>query len=88
MKKKARPCKVCGKVISANMSKHMLMHAPKAFQCSQCPKMFRHLGNLHVHSKYHLKDRPYSCDICKQGFARKQNWQRHILGHKEGIELK
>ena len=85
---KEKACKICGKVINDNMSKHMLMHGPKTLQCPHCPKMFRHKSNLKIHLPYHLAVRPFSCEVCDQKFARKANWKRHLLQHKNGIEIK
>ena len=83
-------CTVCGKIIFGSrraMNKHLLVHEPPSVQCSQCPKMFRYVSNLKIHEKYHLEVRPYRCDDCDQGFARKQHYQRHMLQkHQKKVE--
>ena len=83
LRTKMDSCKICGKVIACQMAKHMLVHEEKKVQCPECPKTFRHISNLNVHRKYHLKVRPFPCELCGQGFARKQNYQRHMAKHKQ-----
>ena len=76
-------CKICGKVVTARLQQHMLIHEEKRLKCPHCPKMFRIKGNLSTHLKYHLAERPFPCELCGQGFARKQNYQRHMKKHKQ-----
>ena len=83
LRTKMETCKICGKVITSEMARHMLLHEEKKFKCPECPKTFRHTANLNVHLKYHLKVRPFPCEVCGQGFSRKQNYQRHMAKHKQ-----
>ena len=75
-KVKTKTCPVCGKVVS-DLTKHMRIHQAPSIPCPQCPKMFRHAGNLTVHLQYHLAVKPFHCSLCDKGFSRKQNYERH-----------
>ena len=78
------PCEKCGKKFSNSykLTKHIKNNHEKQ-PCPQCGKVFAdskmktHI--LAVHTEDHLK--PYVCQICKKGFAKKQPYEYHMNGH-------
>lgn len=54
---------------------------PLKYPCSQCPKMWRTLGELRNHEATHSTSRPYICEICGQAYKHKQALDIHIGMH-------
>ncbi|KAJ3021722.1 hypothetical protein HKX48_007891 [Thoreauomyces humboldtii] len=50
---------------------------PNGFKCV-CGRVFAKLHNMKYHyQKVHQKEKPYVCDVCQRGFARKHDLKRH-----------
>lgn len=60
----------------------------KPYACEQCtgtkkPRSFKRASNLRAHLQTHTKGKEYFCDVCFEGFTRKNDLQRHELLHGE-----
>ena len=56
-------CKVCDKSFSRkdNLSRHLLIHSEKKFQCHHCSKCYSEQGKLKIHqTRHHLDAKPIS----------------------------
>ena len=78
-------CKQCGKGfhIKDNMNKHIrIVHERndgKMWRCSYCSKEFLVKGNLTQHIRgIHLKQFPFTCSKCQQGFRRMKDMMIHM----------
>ncbi|XP_061170917.1 zinc finger protein with KRAB and SCAN domains 8-like [Saccostrea echinata] len=50
--------------------------------CKLCPAKFKHLSVLKQHcDEIHSKKINFTCTICKKDFARKNQYNRHMLSH-------
>ncbi|KAK2159849.1 hypothetical protein LSH36_145g07000 [Paralvinella palmiformis] len=78
-------CQQCGKGfhIKDNMNKHIrIVHEKndgKMWRCSYCSKEFLVKGNLTQHIRgIHLKQFPFTCSKCQQGFRRMKDMMIHM----------
>lgn len=77
-------CKLCNKCFTRryNLSAHMETHnkdREHPFPCMGCTKRFVRKTDCERHYKsVHLKERPYFCGYCKQGFTRKDILSRSV----------
>jgi uncharacterized Zn-finger protein len=52
-------------------------------QVEGCKKIFKGKGNLKVHMRGHLKDRPFRCENCEKCFSTKGNLKAHSFIHRD-----
>ena len=73
-------CKLCDKVITHSMRKHMITHKKeRPFKCDVCEKTFKFMPTLRRHvDMVHKKLQVVSCDMCGKGFPQKQNLDKHM----------
>ena len=85
-------CKVCYRSFTRkdNLSRHMLIHSKKGFQCSHCSKCYSQQGKLKVHTvRHHIDVKPISskkslvCTYCSKMFRRSFNFKRHMAACKK-----
>ncbi len=56
---------------------------PAKFQCNLCEKTYSRANSLNTHQlREHAKERPFVCGVCKKGFVRKYELERHEGIHK------
>ncbi|XP_017785537.1 PREDICTED: gastrula zinc finger protein XlCGF57.1-like [Nicrophorus vespilloides] len=55
-------------------------HSSKSNPCQECGKVFSS-SKLTQHMRTHTKEKPYVCNICKQGFSMSGNLKRHMMTH-------
>ncbi len=71
------PCDQCGANFPsiASLQDHLKNghNEPEKFPCPDCGRVFSLANNLAIHMKTHKAHKSYSCPICKQSFARKEN---------------
>lgn len=49
--------------------------------CPVCRKNFSKRGNMLIHLRIHMKEKPFACRICKRKFTQKNSMQRHLRTH-------
>jgi uncharacterized Zn-finger protein len=49
--------------------------------CEMCKKRFLSQGHLNIHSRIHLKQKPFTCDQCQKNFTQKDNLITHKRVH-------
>ena len=89
-------CKVCNRsfIRKDNLSRRMLIHSKKRFQCSHWSKCYSQQGKLKVHTiRHHLDAKPISskmslvCAHCSKMFGRSFNFKRHMaVCKKKSVE--
>ena len=89
-------CKVCDKSFSRkdNLSRHLLIHSEKNFQCHHCSKCYSQQGKLKIHqTRHHLDAKPISsknslvCANCSKMFGRSFNFKHHMaVCKKKSVE--
>ena len=80
--KEIYPCNDCFAVFNKmeDLSSHVDKCNPnqlKAPKCSKCKKSFTRYITLVQHTRVHLEIYPYSCEICKKGFATNAEVHNH-----------
>ncbi|XP_030759766.1 zinc finger protein 836-like isoform X2 [Sitophilus oryzae] len=68
-----------------SLKKHIrVVHSDKRLQfvCTDCPKRFKTITQLHFHMIGHGKDVPYKCDKCDIRFIEYHLFLRHKRNHK------
>ena len=75
-------CKVCDKSFSRkdNLSRHLLIHSEKKFQCHHCSKCYSRQEKLKIHqTRHHGGERQTSlqCAYCLKHFTRDYTLKRH-----------
>lgn len=79
-------CPTCHKFFK-RISSHMLTHITlkndpeRPFPCNYCPKVFKNLSNLTIHTRSHTGFKPYICEICQKGFTQSGNLVHHLRIH-------
>ncbi|KAL1260757.1 hypothetical protein QQF64_008584 [Cirrhinus molitorella] len=77
-------CEKCGKKFSqlraleTHLRKHTQKFEKKKFPCATCGKSFKDLA---AHERVHAEIRPFTCDICGQGFTVKGSLYMHQRVH-------
>jgi len=91
---KSFSCKTCDKKFFTyvTMRRHSLLHKKKPFACRKCPKTFFLLIHLERHKLLHKNDdgkdtRPFICDICGKGYAKRFILNAHKQIHSEGRQF-
>ena len=89
-------CEVCDKSFSRkdNLSRHLLIHREKKFQCHHCSKCYSQQGKLKIHqTRHNLDAKPISsknslvCANCSKMFGRSFNFKRHMaVCKKKSVE--
>lgn len=73
-------CDTCNKTFHrrSNLNQHRLSHtAQRTFACPLCDKVFKRSCGLSAHHRsFHLKLRPFQCDLCLRRFALKADMRR------------
>ena len=55
------------------------MKTKNTFLCEVCGRSCRRAGHLAIHMRKHNGERPYRCDTCNRGFAKKFDLKRHVM---------
>ena len=64
------------------MKVHERIHTgDKPYNCTQCDKAFRDLGDLRTHERIHTGEKPFSCSKCDLKFARADTLKKHKKFH-------
>lgn len=53
----------------------------KQHQCSECGKIYKHLGTLSVHKKMHAGEFNFKCEYCDKEFYLAEYYNRHLRVH-------
>lgn len=67
--------------LKSSRKKQSNMIKPLKYQCPQCPKMWRTVGELRSHVATHSTLRPYICEVCGQAYKHKQALDIHVGMH-------
>lgn len=61
---------------------------PTKYQCEICQKTYSRANSLNTHRlREHTKEKPFVCRVCKKGFVRNYELERHGTTHKgNGVE--
>lgn len=60
------------------------------YQCEYCPRRFKTLTQLKLHTRLHTGEKPFGCASCDERFIRKDYLKRHLSkcsGKREGPEV-
>ncbi|XP_056119476.1 gastrula zinc finger protein XlCGF8.2DB-like [Rhinichthys klamathensis goyatoka] len=82
--KKQHCCEKCGKkftqlrALKTHLRKHTQKFEKKKFPCSTCGKSFKDLA---AHERVHAEVKPFTCEICGQGFTVKGSLYMHQRVH-------
>lgn len=86
-KDKPYKCDLCGVsfVTSSHLGRHMKSHNNiKPHKCTICDRAFILPGHLRDHMRsQHTGERPFSCEICGNNFARRKLLRQHMQLHGE-----
>ncbi len=62
------------KLLKKGRSKRKKAHF---YLCLFCGESLKTRANLDQHRRIHKKERPFSCQICKNRFKKKEKWKKH-----------
>lgn len=81
--KRKHRCPYCQiEYIAKEFRLHVENHRKKVnYKCAKCPRTFRRMNHLKIHSLKHIKEFPFTCEHCEKGFVIKENYNCHILLH-------
>lgn len=78
-------CDECGKSFatpySLNTHKNIHTNTERNVPCTQCGKKFRNRGDLKLHLKRHVEEKPFQCDHCKKRFSDMAYMKAHMGTH-------
>ena len=68
-KKRSKPTKASNSATSGEKKESK----PKKHACTLCPKKFTRPAELQRHIRVHTGEKPFKCELCHQGFRRKDH---------------
>ena len=74
-----------------NARLHKTKRKKKCHRCSVCDSLLGNATSLKRHMRVHSGEKPFSCDLCKQAFARKATLSNHYAAihlRKQGLASK
>lgn len=84
-------CNTCEKGFKRKfaLKRHAAIHnfGKKKIKCESCEMSFHTNAALNHHMRVHTRERPYNCEICKQPYSYKHDFNRHCF-KKHGVFLK
>ena len=74
-------CDCCGSRhgVKHLLKKHMMIHLPPSFSCSECDKKFVYVSDLKNHEKLYRGILDENCKLCSEGYATKCGLNDHII---------
>ena len=69
-KKRSKPTKASNSATGGGEKKES---KPKKHACTLCPKKFTRPAELQRHIRVHTGEKPFKCELCHQGFRRKDH---------------
>ncbi|XP_013774646.1 zinc finger protein 721-like isoform X2 [Limulus polyphemus] len=62
---------------------HLKEHANGKIVCKKCGEMCENEESYSWHMEKHLEEYKFHCSQCNESFARRQQYEKHMLGHEK-----